>query len=69
MRNQRAPGAVRHKHCIRPRERERLIELRDPIGAVRRFPIVLSYAKQRIVSPFPPTLPMSGIGIMKSRKN
>jgi hypothetical protein len=69
VRDQRAPGAVRHKHRIRPRERERLIEPRDPIGAVRRFPIVLNYAKQRLVSGFPPTLPMSGIGVMKSRKN
>jgi hypothetical protein len=69
MRNQRAPRAVRHKHGIRPRERDRLIESRDPIGAVRRFPIVLNYAKQRLVSGFPPTLPMPGIGVMKSREN
>ena len=69
MRNQRAPRAVRHKHRIGPRERDRLIELRDPIGAVRRFPIVLNYAKQRLVSGFPLTLPMPGIGVMKSRKN
>lgn len=69
MRNQRAPRAVRHKHRTRPRERDRLIEPRDPIGAVRRLPIVLNYANQRLVSGFPPTLPMPGIGVMKSRKN
>jgi hypothetical protein len=45
MRDQRATGAVSHKHRIRPRQSERLIEFRDPIGAVRRFPIVLNYAK------------------------
>jgi hypothetical protein len=69
MRNQRASGAVRHEHCIRPTERDCLIEPRDPIGAVRRFPIVLNYAKQRLVSGFPPTLPMSGVRVMKSREN
>jgi len=69
MRNQRAPRAVRRKHCIRPRARDHLIELRDPIDAVRRFPIVLNYPTQRLVSGFPLTLPMPGIGVMKSRKN
>src|ERR1044072_2155790 len=69
MRNQRAPRAVRHKHRIRPREGDRLIELRDPIGAVRRFPIILNYAKQGLVSGFPLTLPMPGIGVMKPRKH
>src|SRR6266852_8826569 len=49
MRDQRAPGAVCHKHRIRFRERERLIKPRDPIGAVRLSPIVLTYAKQRLV--------------------
>ena len=66
---QRASGAVRHKHCIRTCERDRLIEPRDPVSAVRCFPIVLNYAKQRLVSAFPQTLPMSGVGVMKSRKN
>ena len=44
MRNQRASGTVRHNYGIGPHERKRLIESRDPIAAVRCFPVVLDDA-------------------------
>src|SRR5436190_20212002 len=69
MRDQCAPGAVRDQHRVRSSDRQRLIKLRDPIGAVRCFPIVLKYAKHRLVTSFPPALPMPEAGVMKPRKN
>ena len=53
MRDQRAPGAVRYKHRIRLSKRKLLIEPRDPVRAMRGFPIVLYYSKQGLVSGLP----------------
>src|SRR4029077_875856 len=69
MRDQRAPGAVRHKHGVGSGQHERLIESRYPIAAARCFPVVLDDAAEAPVPGFPSALPMVGVRVAKSWKN
>src|SRR5437867_8951134 len=69
MRDQRASSAVRHKQGLRPCAFERLVEPRNPLGTVRRFPIILDNTFHGLIPGFPAALPMAGIGIIKPWNN
>src|SRR5882762_2560596 len=69
MRDQRASSALRHKQGLRPCGFERLVEPRNPLGTVWRFPVILDNTFHGLVPGFPTALRMAGIGVIKARKN
>src|SRR5437868_2211707 len=69
MRDQHASSAIHNVQGLRPCAFERLVEPRNPLGTVRRFPVILDNTFHGLVPGFPSALPMVGVRVVKSWKN